>query len=245
MEGLSKTRRETSQGTTLCTTALACLWGVVAAYLLFYSLIVTHHKRLMIVELVPLLAVWATLERKRWGRLAMIGLSLTILALFALMAVLHFASPSQLNAMELKSIPPLLGYLVSYLEDPYDISMHMGLGILALAGITCFWFSSQRVASEFNYNKRSCLANAQLCIACVMVSCWGVAILLNPMLGQAEQGKRNYGRASVKSVESTTVESTKVPSLPRLSSTSGSDSVDRYPSTRHYRGPSPRIDPRR
>lgn len=198
MEGFSRMRRETSQGTMLCTTALACLWGVVAAYLLFYSLIVTHHKRLVIVELVPLLAVWATLERKRWGRLAMMGLSLTILSLFALMVIVHFALPSPLNTMGLKSIPPLLAYLLGDLEHPYDISMHMGLGILALSGVTHFWFSSQRVASEFNYNKRNCLTNAQLYIACVIVSCWGVAILLNPILGQAEQDKRTLGTTVVR-----------------------------------------------
>ena len=57
----------------LSTTLLALAWGITSAYILFYSLLISHNIRPCLAALVPLVITWATLERKRWGRLALLG----------------------------------------------------------------------------------------------------------------------------------------------------------------------------
>lgn len=186
MEGLSNQDNKVSPLFGSYTTLLSSLWGAVASYMMFYSLLVTQHPRLLLVELVPLLTVWAALERKRWGRLTMIGLSLTLLGSFVLLVCLSILFHQSFNVIVLS---PLL--------NAYDINVPAIIGLLILAVLTYTWFSSSFVIQEFNKNKRATLSKSQHLIAVVMVTCWGVSILLNSRcVDQSDRGTLGSSRTS-------------------------------------------------
>jgi hypothetical protein len=157
------------------TTLLAGGWGLSSAYIMFHSLLVTHDARLCIVWFVPMVIVWATLERKRWGRLALLGLSSTSLGLFV----------------------AGLGYVAAFGDSTFtpaqrDISHYSSLVIqmysgaptatyvtLFLAATTGFWMRLPAVVAEFERGKRVALAKAQQAIAFSLVACWAVTILFS------------------------------------------------------------------
>ena len=178
MEGLITPRNEKTSYSVFCTSLLACFWGGGAAYILCYSLLITHNNRLAITALLPLVAVWATLERKRWGRLALMGLSLTTVGLFLIAMTLLTIFPYPAQFAEVQSLAKFL----SSLEAAYGISTQAVLGMLLLAAVTGSWLWHPRVIAEFDQHKRHTLAKAQRAIATVLVGCWGAAIALNPLL---------------------------------------------------------------
>lgn len=178
MKGLITPRNEKTSYAAFCTSLLACLWGGGAAYILCYSLLITHNNRLAMTALVPLVAVWATLERKRWGRLALMGLSITTIGLFLIAMTLLTIFPYTAQSVEVQS----LANFRSLLEAAYGISTQAVLGMLLLAAVTGAWLWHPRVVAEFDQHKRHTLAKAQRAIAAVLVGCWGAAIAMNPLL---------------------------------------------------------------
>lgn len=157
------------------TTLLACCWGLFSAHLLLHSLLITPNARLCLVALLPLLSVWATLERKRWGRLALLGLSLTTLALFLVTALFTAVSGSPLGQF---------AEIVSdYFRVAFPLYARSGFaawGMLALAALTGAWLSRGVVVAEFNRGKHALLAPGQRFIAFCLVALWSLLILLSP-----------------------------------------------------------------
>ena len=190
MEGSFPTRRGTSPFAARCTTLLACLWGAAAAYILCHSLIVTHNKRYTIAALVSLITVWATLERKRWGRMALIGLSVTTMGMFgffvsAFSAFHGSAQPSQVRTLH-KAVVDVAAY--------YGISIPLIFGLLLLAVVSSLWLCRAEVVAEFNQHKHAVLVSGQRVIATALVACWGGAIALNPMLPFEKGRAQSTGR---------------------------------------------------
>ena len=192
MEGLPTIRQEKFAHATFCTTLLACLWGAEAAYILSYSLFITHNMHLGLTALVPLVAVWATLERKRWGRLALMGLSLTTIGFFLVAVTVLIFLPNPTQTVEMQS----LTHLLYSLEATYNIGMPVVLGILLLAAFTGPWLCHPLVVAEFDQRKQRSMANAQRAIATVLVGCWGAAIALHPLLA-IDRDTGNLGRYSL------------------------------------------------
>ena len=188
MEGSRKTRQSASAYTAPLINALACLWGAAAAYILCCSLLVTHKAVFALAALVPLVAAWATLERKRWGRMALMGLSLTTVGVFAFGLGVFMASLDHVQP-QVRSV----GNSLRHLAALYDISAPAAFSLVVLASLTGLWMLRGEVIAEFNQNKKSALAGAQRLIAGVLVCCWGGAIALTPltMTGATAPGKRS------------------------------------------------------
>jgi hypothetical protein len=124
---------------------------------------------------VPLITVWAVLERKRWGRLALLGLSATALGLFAYTLGGVAASASDW--------PPAEQNLAKYVEmtlNSFGDKQEIALIVLGLALSTGFWMRRPAVVAEFERGKRATLAVAQKAIAMSLVAFWGITVLLVP-----------------------------------------------------------------
>lgn len=165
----------TSATTRLWTTMLACGWGLASAYTLFHSFLVTHDTRLTVAAIVPLITVWAVLERKRWGRLALLGLSATALGL--LLFMLGGATNSMTTLPEAEK--NLAGYMDIALSS-FGNNPQIALIVFVLALSTGYWMRRPAVVAEFERGKRSTLAVAQKAIAMSLVAFWGVTVLLVP-----------------------------------------------------------------
>jgi hypothetical protein len=159
----------------LTTTLLASGWGLVSAYILFSSLLVNHNARYCYAALAPLIAVWATLERKRWGRLALLGLSATALGLSIAGIGRAFALANAFQGER-----SLLDYLGAATQR-FSLNPSANLVLLLLAAMTGFWMCRPDVVAEFERGKKATLAVAQRMIALSLVGCWGLFILFAPM----------------------------------------------------------------
>ncbi|MCS6776497.1 MAG: hypothetical protein RMJ43_05695 [Chloroherpetonaceae bacterium] len=166
------------------TTLLASGWGFAAAYALFHALLISHDLRLFTASLVPLMAVWATLERKRWGRLALLGMSATALGLFVALLgsvaqVFTRLKPEEQTAERFSVL--VLAY--------FDQRAEIALTLLALALMTGFWMRRPTVVAEFERGKKATLAAGQRAIALCLVAFWGVSLLLAPASRPVEKPK--------------------------------------------------------
>ncbi len=176
MEGSQETPAASALTAPL-TNALACLWGAAAAYILCCSLLITHRYGYALAALVPLIAAWATLERKRWGRMALTGLSMITACPFIFLLAEFAALHSQAQPKKFT-----LGSGVRDIAALYDISATAGFGLVVLAVVTWLWMLRRQVKNEFNQHKKNTLANAQRAIATVLVCCWGGAVALTPLV---------------------------------------------------------------
>lgn len=159
------------------TTLLASGWGLFSAYLFFNSLLITHDVRLCCVGLVPLVIVWATLERKRWGRIALLGLSATALGMFVL-AVAYLAS---FGIHLTQEQPSSLAQDMQIALRLFSNNPNTALMVLALAMMTGLWLCRREVVAEFERGKRESLAVAQHLIALCLVGCWGLTVAFSPL----------------------------------------------------------------
>ena len=173
----------------LSTTVLAISWGVTAAYLLFHSLLVTHDTQLCFAALLPLIAVWATLERKRWGRMALLGMSATALGLFA--ASVGYAVSIARVTLPLAQQTPLhcLQMALGIFGKENTVSASI---VMCLAALTALYMRRPVVIAEFERGKQKTLAIAQKAIAMTLVGCWGIAFIGSPL---PKAGRANAAHA--------------------------------------------------
>lgn len=161
------------------TTLIAGAWGLASAYTLFYSLLVKPDMRLFLCALLPLVAVWATIERKRWGRLALLGLSSASLGFFA--AAIGNAIASNLPAIQSGKFGfnALLADVTRHIvEIGFKDQPQIAFAVLVLAAMTAFWMCLPNVRTEYERGKNAKLAIAQRAIAMTVVACWGITFLL-------------------------------------------------------------------
>src|SRR5262245_51587167 len=136
---------KTPPSTRLLTTLLASGWGLASAYTLFHSLIVLPDARLCFAALVPLVVVWATLERKRWGRLALLGLSATALGMFASLLGLVAATASKDTSITNPSLSAYVQVALGHFGNKQEVA----LCVLGLAMMTGVWMRRPLVVAEF------------------------------------------------------------------------------------------------
>ena len=178
------------------TTLLAAGWGLTSAYLLLNSLLVTHDMRPCLAALVPLVIVWATLERKRWGRLALQGLSATALGLFVSAVGLAYAIGSHTLPTEQKTLPHFIHIALGIFGEKNSTS---AIIVLCLAALTVVYLRRPSVIAEFERGKQKTLAVAQRAIAMTLVGFWGIAVAGGTLPKSAPKAESNHHAASVKS----------------------------------------------
>ena len=161
------------------TTMLASCWGLVSAYVLCAAIMAGIAPKAMaftiFATLVPLVAVWATIERKRWGRLALFGLSATAIGLF--IAAFGLVAAFQANGRSAEDLEVYLPHFV-------DRSVFGALVLVAV--INAYWLRRPAVIAEFEFQKRSGLAIAQRVIATSLVGCWGMTMILTPYISNPQ-----------------------------------------------------------
>ena len=156
------------------TTLFAAGWGLLASYQLLNGLLVTHSLRFMVVGPMALLMVWATLERKRWGRLALLGMSLTVLVVCLAGA----------------RLADVIGAVGLHTTLAFFAASPGGLGaMLMLAAWTVFWMGRSAIVAEFEQGKRSGLRTGQRAIAATLVGLWALMLIV-PSLASARDSYR-------------------------------------------------------
>jgi hypothetical protein len=161
-----------NQGTTL----FAVVWGLLASYQLLHGFLVTHSLRFMVVGPMVLLMVWATLERKRWGRLAMLGMSVTVLVVCLVGA--RLADVTGANGLH--------ATLNFFAASPGGIG-----AMLLLATWTVFWLRRSAVVAEFEQGKRTGLRTGQRAIALTLVGLWALMLILPSLASARNRHKRH------------------------------------------------------
>lgn len=156
-------------------TFLTSLWGLLAAYLLCDMLLERHSLSACLAAFVPLAIVWAALERKRWGRLALLGLS-SMTPVFLTLCLLIPGHADGLSAWQ-AAILPYGGIMV-------------GSFLIILTLSTLLLLNLPAVVVEFEQGKRSTLAGAQHRIAVVMVGCWALALVVPHIAPRLFNGAR-------------------------------------------------------
>lgn len=157
------------------TNLLAAGWGVAAPYLLVRSVFVSHQILYGLAAPIPLFIVWATLERKRWGRLALLSISATAVALFVGVAFLAFG----LNVGVFTGHQSSPGALVAWFKSFYAEDGTTLLIVIGLAVATGFWMCRAAVVEEFERNKRTALAVGQWAIAVSLAVAYTVTLFLS------------------------------------------------------------------
>jgi hypothetical protein len=161
------------------TTLFAVGWGLLASYQLLHGLFVTHSVRFMVVGPMALLMVWATLERKRWGRLALLGMSLTVLFVCLVGAQLADAT----------------GAAGLHATLDFFASSPGGLGAMLLLSVwTVFWMRRSVIVAEFEHGKHTGLVMGQRAIALTLVGLWGLMLIL-PSHASAHNDRKSQATA--------------------------------------------------
>lgn len=161
----------TSTSVRQTTTFLASTWGLASAYTLVNSLLITHDMRFCFAALAPLAAAWGTLERKRWGRLALLSLASIALGGFAVATGLILAMTA--NKVQLSTS---ITAILKIFGDPPIVALFS----LFLSLITVLWLRRGVVSEEFNHGKRSHLSSGQKTIATAVVGSWCVTFFFAP-----------------------------------------------------------------
>jgi hypothetical protein len=158
------------------TTALCCAWGYSFAYSFFRCIQDRSGLLVCMAAVLPLAAVWAALERKRWGRLVLIGQSLLAQALFAIMlSTLACSHPAWIDPTERH----FLGY-VRHTLHLFGETRATTMGILLLSAASSVWFCMPWVRREFESRKKPFLTPGQRLIAVTVVSVWCVTMVASP-----------------------------------------------------------------
>jgi hypothetical protein len=136
---------------------------------------ISHQMRYGLGAPIPLFIVWATLERKRWGRLSVLVISLTAIAMFFAVAFLAFG----LNVGVFTGHQWSPSAMYSWLSTFYDQDTTTLAIVIALAVATGFWMCRAVVIAEFNKGKRNALAVGQWAIALSLAVAYTVTLFLS------------------------------------------------------------------
>jgi hypothetical protein len=158
------------------TTFLCCAWGYSFAYSFFRCVLDRCGLMVCLAAALPLVAVWASLERKRWGRLALIGLSLLAQALFGvILAILIFSHHVWIDPAERH----FFGY-VKYALRLFGETPETTLTLLLLSAATAIWLFMPWARAEYIQRKKRYLTPGQRVIAVSIVALWGLTMIATP-----------------------------------------------------------------
>lgn len=158
------------------TTMLCCGWGFSFAYSFFRCVSDKSSMLVCAAAVLPLTAVWAALERKRWGRLVLQVLSLLAQALFGIMLVMLMVTDRVYVAPGDRH---LWGYLL-YTIRLFAETPSTTLAILLLSATTSIWFTMPWVRKDYEVGKKVVLTPGQRIIAASVVAFWGLTMSVTP-----------------------------------------------------------------
>lgn len=158
------------------TTVIAMSWVTLTFYG-FMHLASVSSIRLGIwtAAFITILVAWSVIERKRWGRLALLGIASCILA-DAACAVYCLLSVS----LTPRETPVLITVERSYIGSPF-----FGLLILLLCALTILWLLRRSVRDEFERRKRAATRRYQVGIALTLVGICGIGMVRDGALQNA------------------------------------------------------------
>jgi len=169
------TTRETESPTLArVTNVIVACWGVAAQYMIVRAMFVSHQMRYGFGAPIPLFIVWATLERKRWGRLSVLVISLTAVAMFIGVAFLAFG----LNVGVFTGHQSSPAAMYTWFKTFYSQDSTSLAAMVALAVATGFWMCRAAVVAEFNKGKKNALAVGQWAIAVVLAVAYTATLFL-------------------------------------------------------------------
>lgn len=157
------------------TNIIVACWGVAAQYMIVRAMFVSHQMRFGYGAPIPLFIVWATLERKRWGRLSVLVISLTAVAMFLGVAFLAFGLNVGVFTGHQGSPSAMLTWLKTFYEQD---SATIGI-VIMMAVATGFWMCRAIVIAEFNRGKKNALALGQWAIAVVLAAAYTATLFLS------------------------------------------------------------------
>ena len=163
------------------TKSLIIVWALISAYAFVNAVVGSlsgnFDLRTLLATIVPLAAVWAAFDRKRWGRMTLIFVS--YVAWLGYIVTLVYTGATGRNWMldyDAKSV------LYTALEVMWNGSAFAGFVGLSLAAVSLHWLQRNDVSRDFNEGKKMTLSPGQRIIAIALTFCWLYAMLFLPML---------------------------------------------------------------
>ena len=159
------------------TTALVLAWGLFSAIALAYGSVIAFDLRVILAAIVPLAAVWAALDRKRWGRMTLIFVG-SIAWLGYLLAFVYTLLTGKTWIDGEFSLP---NYAYMALRMMWADYPEAGMIGLTLAAITLVWMFRSTVIAEFAKGRQHVLSFGQKLIASILAFFWLYAMLFTPL----------------------------------------------------------------
>lgn len=161
----------------ITTTAIIICWGLLSACALAYNLLIEFDLRTTLVAIVPLAAVWASLDRKRWGRMTLLFVS--AIAWVGYIVALLFTLVTGNDWMDGGvSLSNCVYMALRMMWNDYPPSGFVGLG---LAAVTIYWMLRPEIVLEFGKGKQLKLSPGQRVIAILLAFCWTYAMLFTSL----------------------------------------------------------------
>ena len=155
------------------TTAIGIGWVALTVYQ-FACFTASSGLRIMelVVTLITLMIAWAVMERKRWGRLSLLGIAFFTLVDYTYAAVRLASAP----------LSPALPYLhskpfVMMLLYAKGSGMIVGGMLPSLCFMTLGWLAWKPVRAEFEQRKPTTTRRCQVGIALVLAGIYGLGIV--------------------------------------------------------------------
>jgi hypothetical protein len=174
----------------LITDSLAGIWVILNIYGILCDLTTPPAPTFAgIIALLTLLVVaWSALERKRWGRLALLGIAAIkcidiATALICLLALGHLGLDVHMHGVWC----PLLVHSSHYGDMSEAVAIRTLLGCGMLTVVTLLWLLHPDVKSEFNSRKQFRTSRTQLAIAIFLVMVWACGQLLAGVTHSVEE----------------------------------------------------------
>lgn len=174
----------------LITDSLAGIWVLLNIYGVLCDLATPPAPTFAgVMALLTLLVVaWSALERKRWGRLALLGIAgikfIDIsMALVCLLTLGHLGFDVHMHGVWC----PLLVYSSHYGERSVAIAIRTLLGCGLLTVVTVLWLLHPDVRTEFNNRKQFRTSRTQFAIALFLVMVWACGQLLAGITHSVEE----------------------------------------------------------
>lgn len=176
MQGITGASLRSLSLTRATTTLLCCVWAYTFAYSFFQSVLERSSPLVMLAATLPIAAVWAALERKRWGRLVLMAQSVLAHLLFGIMVVFLACSRERVAGPVDHN---LFGY-INYALQLFGETPETTLSILLLAALTAVWLSMPCVRDDFESQKKAFLSPGQQIIAAAVIGMWGLTMATSP-----------------------------------------------------------------
>ncbi len=152
------------------TTFVTIGWGIVSAFTMFRALFFEHSIALALAYIIVLLVVWAALGRKRWGRLALLGMSVAVPLTFAV-CLAYFAYILGHGVDPFISTSSSARWITSFCCGPTP-----AVGLIVVSLLAGLWLQHPAAAAEYNQGKHRNLASSQRGIAAFFVGLWLILV---------------------------------------------------------------------